>query len=163
MGGEGLPPGRRVAQWRVRRGLTQQLLADRVGKSKSWMDKVERGVRALDKVSTLQELAAALRVDASVLLGRDTQPVEVTERVEGVEQIRRRCRRTTSPSAGRPTVVPSCRPTGCPWTSPMRGSHSSMPGIRRCRPCCRVCWRLRSGLTPTIRRRGGRRWWRRTG
>ncbi|MGY3515979.1 helix-turn-helix domain-containing protein [Micromonospora sp. PTRAS2] len=88
MGGDELPPGRRVAQWRVRRGLTQQMLADRLGKSKSWVDKVERGVRALDKVSTLQELAVVLRVDTSVLLGRDVQPPEVTERVEGVERIR---------------------------------------------------------------------------
>ncbi|MFC8849890.1 MULTISPECIES: helix-turn-helix domain-containing protein [unclassified Micromonospora] len=88
MGGEGLPPGRRVAQWRVRRGMTQQMLADRLGRSKSWVDKVERGVRALDKVSTFRDIAVVLRVDASVLLGRDVQPAEVTERAEGVERIR---------------------------------------------------------------------------
>ena len=38
-----LPIGRRVARWRVRRSMTQQMLADRLGKSKSWVDKVERG------------------------------------------------------------------------------------------------------------------------
>ncbi|MFI7432644.1 helix-turn-helix domain-containing protein [Micromonospora haikouensis] len=83
-----LPVGRRVAYWRGRRKLSQQVFADRLGKSKSWVDKVERGVRSLDRVSTLHEIAAVLRIDAAVLLGRDTQPADVTGRVEGVEQVR---------------------------------------------------------------------------
>ncbi|MFI6823330.1 helix-turn-helix domain-containing protein [Micromonospora sp. NPDC050187] len=83
-----LPVGRRVAYWRGRRKLSQQVLADRLGKSKSWVDKVERGVRSLDKVSTLQSIAAVLRIDTAVLLGRDAQPAGLIERVEGVEQIR---------------------------------------------------------------------------
>ncbi|MGC4886862.1 helix-turn-helix domain-containing protein [Micromonospora sp. DT227] len=83
-----LPVGRRVAYWRGRRKLSQQVLADRLGKSKSWVDKVERGVRSLDKVSTLQDIAAVLRIDTAVLLGPDSRPVEVTERAEGVERIR---------------------------------------------------------------------------
>ncbi|MFE0590983.1 helix-turn-helix domain-containing protein [Micromonospora echinospora] len=83
-----LPIGRRVAYWRGRRKLSQQVLADRLGKSKSWVDKVERGVRSLDKVSTLQDIAAVLRIDTAVLLGRDGQPAGVTERAEGVERIR---------------------------------------------------------------------------
>ncbi|WP_329008445.1 helix-turn-helix domain-containing protein [Micromonospora rifamycinica] len=87
-GSELLPVGRRVAYWRGRRKLSQQVLADRLGKSKSWVDKVERGVRSLDKVSSLQEIAAVLRIDAAVLLGRDVQPAERAGRVEGVRQIR---------------------------------------------------------------------------
>ncbi|MGN9767559.1 helix-turn-helix domain-containing protein [Micromonospora sp. SD12] len=83
-----LPVGRRVAYWRGRRKLSQQVLADRLGKSKSWVDKVERGVRSLDKVSTLQDIAAVLRIDTAVLLGRDVKPAGMTERVEGVERIR---------------------------------------------------------------------------
>ncbi|MFF0821253.1 helix-turn-helix domain-containing protein [Micromonospora haikouensis] len=83
-----LPVGRRVAYWRGRRQLSQQVFADRLGKSKSWVDKVERGVRSLDRVSTLHDIAAVLRIDAAVLLGRDTQPADVTGRVEGVEQVR---------------------------------------------------------------------------
>ncbi|WP_405095104.1 helix-turn-helix domain-containing protein [Micromonospora sp. NBC_01412] len=82
-----LPVGRRVAYWRGRRKLSQQVFADRLGKSKSWVDKVERGVRSLDKVSTLQGIAAVLRIDTTVLLGRDARPAAVTERVEGVERI----------------------------------------------------------------------------
>ncbi|WP_341718444.1 helix-turn-helix domain-containing protein [Micromonospora sp. FIMYZ51] len=80
--------GRRVAYWRVRRRMSQQVFADRLGKSKSWVDKVERGVRALDKVSTLADIAAVLRIDQAVLLGRDVRPVEVCARVTGVERIR---------------------------------------------------------------------------
>ncbi|MFF0820063.1 helix-turn-helix domain-containing protein [Micromonospora haikouensis] len=86
--GDLLPVGRRVAYWRGRRRLSQQMLADRLGKSKSWVDKVERGVRALDRVSTLHDIAAVLRIDAAVLLGRDARPAEATERTEGVERIR---------------------------------------------------------------------------
>ncbi|MFY1683978.1 helix-turn-helix domain-containing protein [Micromonospora sp. WMMD730] len=87
-GGELLPVGRRVAHWRGRRGLSQQVFADRLGKSKSWVDKVERGVRTLDKVSTLQDIAAVLRIDPGVLLGRDLQAVDVSGPVEGVERVR---------------------------------------------------------------------------
>ncbi|WP_432953580.1 helix-turn-helix domain-containing protein [Micromonospora haikouensis] len=86
--GDLLPVGRRVAYWRGRRRLSQQMLADRLGKSKSWVDKVERGVRALDRVSILHDIAAVLRIDAAVLLGRDARPAWATERAEGVERIR---------------------------------------------------------------------------
>ena len=63
-----LPVGRRVAQWRVRRNMTQQQFADRLGKSKSWVDKVERGVRRLEQVSNLRMVAETLRIDLEVLL-----------------------------------------------------------------------------------------------
>ncbi|WP_307847095.1 helix-turn-helix transcriptional regulator [Micromonospora sp. D93] len=59
-----------MARWRVRRSMTQQMLADRLRRSKSWVDKVERGVRALDRYSVIQELADVLRVDPEVLLGQ---------------------------------------------------------------------------------------------
>lgn len=66
--GGGPALGRRVAYWRVRRGMSQQVFADRLGKSKSWIDKVERGVRRLDKFSVLQQIAEVLRVDVYLLL-----------------------------------------------------------------------------------------------
>ncbi|MGW4498955.1 helix-turn-helix domain-containing protein [Micromonospora sp. NPDC004336] len=83
-----LPVGRRVAYWRGRRKLSQQVFADRLGKSKSWVDKVERGVRSLDKLSTLQEIARVLRIDAATLVGRDVALVEAADCVEGVDRIR---------------------------------------------------------------------------
>ncbi|MGC5664259.1 helix-turn-helix domain-containing protein [Micromonospora sp. WMMD723] len=111
-GGELLPVGRRVAHWRGRRGLSQQVFADRLGKSKSWVDKVERGVRTLDKVSTLQDIAAVLRIDPGVLLGRDLQAADVSGPVEGVAQIREALS-TYDVVVGRPSapgrVVPADR------------------------------------------------------
>lgn len=68
--------------------MSQQSFADRLGKSKSWVDKIERGVRSLERVSTIREIAAVLRVDAAALLGRDVQPAGVAERREGVVRIR---------------------------------------------------------------------------
>ena len=52
--------------------MTQQMLADRLGKSKSWVDKVERGVRGLDRYSVVQEIAEVLRLDPAVLLDART-------------------------------------------------------------------------------------------
>jgi transcriptional regulator with XRE-family HTH domain len=64
------PIGRRVAYWRRRRRLSQQMFADRLGKSKSWVDKVERGVRRLDRFPVVYEIAEVLSVDPQVLLDR---------------------------------------------------------------------------------------------
>ncbi|WP_343450367.1 helix-turn-helix domain-containing protein [Micromonospora oryzae] len=84
-----LPVGRRVAHWRVRRNMTQQQFADRLGKSKSWVDKVERGVRRLERVSSLREVAEALRIDLEMLLAdrpasADRAAAGVARGVEGV-------------------------------------------------------------------------------
>lgn len=86
---EELPIGRRVSYWRGRRKMSQQVFADRLGKSKSWVDKVERGVRRLDKFSVVYEIADVLQVDVQLLLGRDPDrrtdssncidPIEVEE------------------------------------------------------------------------------------
>lgn len=70
---EELPIGRRVAYWRQRRTMSQQVFADRIGKSKSWVDKIERGVRRLDKFSVLHDIADVLQVDVQLLLGRDPE------------------------------------------------------------------------------------------
>ncbi|WP_428962375.1 helix-turn-helix domain-containing protein [Micromonospora fluostatini] len=84
-----MPIGRQVARWRVRRRMTQQMLADRIGKSKSWVDKVERGVRALHRFPVIQEIGAALRVDPLVLLGLDVPPPSrIDAGMNGVDTIR---------------------------------------------------------------------------
>jgi len=54
--------------------LSQQLFADRLGKSKSWVDKIERGIRTLDRFSTMSDIANVLGVDVSLLLGREQRP-----------------------------------------------------------------------------------------
>jgi transcriptional regulator with XRE-family HTH domain len=86
-----LPIGRRVSYWRSRRKMSQQVFADRLGKSKSWVDKVERGVRRLDKFSVVYEIADVLQVDVQLLLGKDPErrstSVVCIDQVE-VEEIR---------------------------------------------------------------------------
>ncbi|WP_428963176.1 helix-turn-helix domain-containing protein [Micromonospora fluostatini] len=68
------PIGRRVAYWRGRRNMSQQQFADRLGKSKSWVDKVERGVRSLDRVSVIHDVAAVLALDPDTLLAGAGRP-----------------------------------------------------------------------------------------
>ncbi|BCL16055.1 helix-turn-helix domain-containing protein [Micromonospora sagamiensis] len=84
-----VPIGRRVAQLRVRRGMTQQVFADRIGKSKSWVDKVERGVRTLDRLPMIETVAAALGVTPGVLVGRQRQRTPTTDATTAVEHVRR--------------------------------------------------------------------------
>jgi transcriptional regulator with XRE-family HTH domain len=71
--------------------MSQQVFADRLGKSKSWVDKVERGVRRLDKFSVVYEIADVLQLDVQLLLGKDPQrrpdSINCIDQVE-VEEIR---------------------------------------------------------------------------
>ncbi|MET8357387.1 helix-turn-helix domain-containing protein [Micromonospora sp. NPDC005171] len=95
MTSDDIPIGRRVASWRVRRSMTQQMLADRLRRSKSWVDKVERGARALDRYSVIQELAHVLRVDPEVLLGQQRSTPAGTP--DGVDEIRAALARYDTP------------------------------------------------------------------
>jgi transcriptional regulator with XRE-family HTH domain len=63
--------GARIAYWRERRGVTQKLLADRIGRSKSWIEKVEAGARSADRLPILLTICKELRIDLPALLGRD--------------------------------------------------------------------------------------------
>ena len=77
--------------------MTQQMLADRLRRSKSWVDKVERGVRTLDRYSVIQELALVLRVDPEVLLGQ-RRPTPAGP-PDGVDDIRAALARYDPPQA----------------------------------------------------------------
>ncbi|WP_341716188.1 helix-turn-helix domain-containing protein [Micromonospora sp. FIMYZ51] len=83
-----VPLGRRVAELRARRGMSQQAFADRLGKSKSWVDKVERGVRRLDRYSVIREIAVVLRLDPEILLGPRHPPPPTTAGLDGVDAVR---------------------------------------------------------------------------
>ncbi|MGW0432938.1 helix-turn-helix domain-containing protein [Micromonospora sp. NPDC003197] len=78
--------GRRVAYWRKRRHLSQQVFADRLGRSTSWVEKIEGGQRRLDRLSVLHEIAEALRIDVQLLLGdgppRRTGALDCIDRVD---------------------------------------------------------------------------------
>jgi transcriptional regulator with XRE-family HTH domain len=74
--GDHFTVGERIAFYRRRRGLSQRVLANLVGRSEDWLSKVERGDRDLRRVDVLTEVARALRVTVGDLLG---QPVLMEE------------------------------------------------------------------------------------
>ena len=65
-----MPIGERIRLYRRRRGLSQPRLAQLIGRSESWLSQVERGVRSVDRFSTIIELARVLRVQVVDLTGR---------------------------------------------------------------------------------------------
>jgi transcriptional regulator with XRE-family HTH domain len=64
--------GRRIARQRRRRGLSQTVLAQLVGRSESWLSQVERGLRSVDKHSVLVRLAEILGVEVGRLIPDET-------------------------------------------------------------------------------------------
>src|SRR5262245_1881743 len=60
---------RRIAWYRQRRGLSQEVLADMVGRTADWLSKVENGRIQLDRYSVMSNLAGALDVSLGDLLG----------------------------------------------------------------------------------------------
>jgi transcriptional regulator with XRE-family HTH domain len=61
------PLGERIAYYRRRRGLSQVKLAGLLGRSESWLSQVERGVRSIDRISVLIEVAGALNIPVTEL------------------------------------------------------------------------------------------------
>ncbi|WFE60886.1 helix-turn-helix transcriptional regulator [Micromonospora sp. WMMD712] len=134
MTNDDLPIGRRMARLRSRRHMTQQMLADRLGKSKSWVDKVERGVRTLDRFSVIAEVATVLCVDPTLLLGRDTPPPTGGGSVAaGIDAVRAALARyDTDPDhpAATPTGDLGAR-VGHAW---LAYEHADYPGLLRALP-----------------------------
>ncbi|MGW1059928.1 helix-turn-helix domain-containing protein [Micromonospora rubida] len=131
--GNELPIGRRVAELRVNRGMNQQVFADRIGKSKSWVDKVERGVRTLDRLSVIETVAAALGIAPTVLLAGKVQrgPAADTDTGSAVERVREALARYDVPrlsSDGPPAS--SLRQldghAGYAWTAYRNGHHAQV-------------------------------------
>jgi transcriptional regulator with XRE-family HTH domain len=85
--GDQLSIGERIAFYRRRRGLSQAVLADLVGRTEDWLSKIERGERDIRRLDVLVEVARGLRVTLGDLLG---EPVlmEDTERHDDVPAIR---------------------------------------------------------------------------
>lgn len=61
--------GQQILRWRKRRGLTQEVLADRVGISRALVGHYETGLRALDSRERLYLFAQALQVSVGDLTG----------------------------------------------------------------------------------------------
>ncbi|WP_433270098.1 helix-turn-helix domain-containing protein [Micromonospora vinacea] len=131
MTSDDVPIGRRVARWRVRRSMTQQMLAHRLRRSKSWVDKVERGVRALDRYSVIQELADVLRVDPEVLLGQQ-RPTPAGP-PDGVDDIRAALARYDIPQAPAQTMEEVRRQVGYAWLAYQHAHYGQLvrvlPGL----------------------------------
>lgn len=62
--------GKRIAAYRRRRGMSQEALAGLIGRSESWLSQVERGLRSVDRLSVLLDLAKVLHTDVETLSGR---------------------------------------------------------------------------------------------
>ncbi|WP_088989231.1 helix-turn-helix domain-containing protein [Micromonospora chokoriensis] len=127
MSSDDIPIGRRVASWRVRRSMTQQMLADRLRRSKSWVDKVERGVRALDRYSVIQELAHVLRVDPEVLLGQQSSTPAGAP--DGVDGIRAALARYDIPPAPKQTTDELRRQAGYAWLSYQHAHYGQLARV----------------------------------
>jgi transcriptional regulator with XRE-family HTH domain len=65
--------GERIQAYRRRRGLSQIALAGLIGRSESWLSQVERGVRSVDRLSVLLDIARVLNVEVEALAGRPWQ------------------------------------------------------------------------------------------
>jgi len=77
--------GRKIAQHRRRRGLSQPELARQIDRSVAWVSQVERGVRRVDRMSVLETVAEALDVplaelaaEAPVVAAATDEPPEAT-------------------------------------------------------------------------------------
>src|SRR5215831_13743835 len=64
-----VPIGERIALYRHRRGMSQVKLAVLTKRSESWISKVERGEKPIERLSVIAELARALDVPVSELAG----------------------------------------------------------------------------------------------
>jgi transcriptional regulator with XRE-family HTH domain len=125
--GNEVPIGRRVAELRVNRGMSQQVFADRIGKSKSWVDKVERGVRTLDRFSVIETVAATLGVAPTVLLGGKARRGSVagTDTAAAVERVREALARYDTPR--KPASPPQGDgQIGYAWTAYRNGHHAQV-------------------------------------
>jgi transcriptional regulator with XRE-family HTH domain/TPR repeat protein len=139
--GDQLSIGERVAFYRRRRGLSQAVLADLVGRSEDWLSKIERGERDIRRLDVLAEVAKALRVTLGDLLG---EPVlmEDEQRNDDVPAIRdalmapRRLSRTLFSSTMSPEYIdpaPVTRLVESAWLSYQKGDLGhvvqALPGL----------------------------------
>ncbi|WP_131736019.1 helix-turn-helix domain-containing protein [Actinomadura roseirufa] len=84
---DGLTPGQRVAWHRVRRGMSQTVLAGLVDRTEDWLSKIENDRAVLDRLSVIRALADALGVSVLDLIGESSANAVVHEPA-GVAEIR---------------------------------------------------------------------------
>ncbi|WP_061290199.1 helix-turn-helix domain-containing protein [Herbidospora cretacea] len=67
---EHMTTGQRIARARHRNGWDQATLAEKIGRSVSWLSKVENGRLPLDRMSVVGQVAEALNVEIAELTGQ---------------------------------------------------------------------------------------------
>lgn len=80
--------GRRIAQERKRRGLSQPELARLVDRSVAWVSQVERGVRKVDRMSVLEKVAEVLELPLSELAAEAPVVAATAEELPGSTGLR---------------------------------------------------------------------------
>ncbi|MFC7326879.1 helix-turn-helix domain-containing protein [Marinactinospora rubrisoli] len=80
--------GRKIAQNRRRRGLSQREFARLIDRSEAWVSQVERGVRKVDRMSVLETLAEVLDVPVADLAAEAPIVAAATEETPGNTRLR---------------------------------------------------------------------------
>ncbi|GAB3439293.1 helix-turn-helix transcriptional regulator [Streptomonospora sediminis] len=80
--------GRKIAQHRKRRGLSQREFAGLVDRSEAWVSQVERGVRRIDRMSVLEAVADVLEVPLSELAAESPIVAASAEEAPGSSRLR---------------------------------------------------------------------------
>jgi transcriptional regulator with XRE-family HTH domain len=84
-----LTPGEKVAFYRRRRGMSQTVLAGLVGKTTSWIEKIEAGRANLQMLPNIAHLAEVLDISPFELLPDDIVQVDAATRGRSVPALRR--------------------------------------------------------------------------
>lgn len=113
--------GERVAWYRRRRGMSQRVLADLVGRTEDWLNKIENNRIQLDRISVIQNLANQLDIALGDLLAEPTLV-------------------DSAPAGGKPTV-PALRNTLMSYTQLMPFAGESTASVQ---PIAQLDGRLNS-------------------
>lgn len=84
-----LTPGEKVAYYRRRRGMTQEVVAELVGKTTSWIEKIESGRANLQMLPNIASLAEVLDISPFELLPDDIVQVDANTRGRSVPALRK--------------------------------------------------------------------------
>ena len=84
-----LTPGEKMAYYRRRRGLSQSVLADLVGKTTSWVEKIEAGRANLQMLPNIARVAEVLDISPLELMPDDIVAVDATTRGRSVPALRK--------------------------------------------------------------------------
>jgi transcriptional regulator with XRE-family HTH domain len=84
-----LTPGEKVAYYRRRRGMSQVVLAGLVGKTVSWVEKIEAGRASLQMLPNIAQLAEVLDISPVELLPDEIVQVDADTRGQSVPSLRK--------------------------------------------------------------------------